>query len=71
MRVKLNPVDPDEIQKRQVLFQKVGVALLPDLVKTGRANEWLSETETFCEMLFEKSRSWALLSQAGLKIKKN
>lgn len=70
MKVKLNPVNLDEIQKRQVLFEKIALKLLPDFHKTNQLNDWLLETEACSEMLLQKSRSWALLSQAGLQIKK-
>lgn len=70
MKVKLRPVNNDEILARQELFKGVALQLLPSFYNVGRLNDWLYETGVCTELLFERSREWALISQAGLTVKK-
>lgn len=71
MKIKLNPVNLAEISDRCELYKRVALCLLPDFYRTNRMVDWINETETFTELLFERSKQWALMSQAGLTTKKN
>ena len=71
MKIKLNPVNLAEISDRCELYKRVALCLLPDFHRTNRMVDWINETETFTELLFERSKQWALMSQAGLTTKKN
>lgn len=70
MKIKLNPVNLAEISDRCELYKQVALCLLPDFHRANRMVDWINETETFTELLFERSKQWALMSQAGMTTKK-
>lgn len=70
MKIKLNPVNLAEISDRCELYKRVALCLLPDFYRANRMVDWINETEAFTELLFERSKQWSLMSQAGLSTKK-